>query len=240
MKEKRKIKSNFTLIELLVVIAIIAILAAMLLPSLNKVKKTGNEVNCTSNMKQISLAQANYVMTYNDYCTGAANHRGLNENGFWYDIMFLHKTVDPRMLSCKLNTTNIEFTNDSGTASNNYLRTPTTKSIYRRTYLANILMGYLYKNPSANDVPIVKVPALKGPSVAIFNICGSWENYSHGVSGMTNLQEIYQPGKKVKFLHSRGYNLLFADGHIATAGYAYIQSITNTNRKDNIGKLYNY
>ena len=106
--------------------------------------------------------------------------------------------------------------------------------------MANMLMGYLYNVPHNNDIPLVKIPALKGPSVAIFNICGAWENYSLGVNGTTNLQEIYQPGKSVKFLHSRGYNLLFADGHVSTAGYAYIQSITNANRKDNIGKLYNY
>ncbi len=57
----RYLKSGFTLIELLVVITIIAILFAVLMPTLSRARKQARSVECQNTQRQVGLASLNYA-----------------------------------------------------------------------------------------------------------------------------------------------------------------------------------
>jgi prepilin-type N-terminal cleavage/methylation domain-containing protein/prepilin-type processing-associated H-X9-DG protein len=57
---------GFTLIELLVVIAIIAVLMAIMMPALQRVKEQAREITCRSHLRQYGIAQAMYLDDHDD------------------------------------------------------------------------------------------------------------------------------------------------------------------------------
>ena len=73
---------NFTLIELLVVIAIIAILAAILLPALQKARERGRSAQCTSQMHQIGVTLSTYADMSDDYFPYHKSFESFGPN--WY------------------------------------------------------------------------------------------------------------------------------------------------------------
>ncbi len=75
MNKKQEVQ--FTLMELLFVISIIAILAALLLPSLRKAKEAAKSVACKNNLRQIGMAMRNYTSDNNGSFPMAVDSHGI-------------------------------------------------------------------------------------------------------------------------------------------------------------------
>src|SRR5438874_17119 len=79
MSHKACRRSGFTLIELLVVIGIIAVIAAMGIVAVQKIRETAQRVSCANNLHQIGIAATLHYTT----------HRVLPGNGGWDNTQWI-------------------------------------------------------------------------------------------------------------------------------------------------------
>jgi prepilin-type N-terminal cleavage/methylation domain-containing protein len=75
-------RRGFTLIELLVVVAVIALLMAILMPALQRVKHQARAVACRSNLKQWGLIFAMYADDHDNHLPG-----WLEADGPWPEVL---------------------------------------------------------------------------------------------------------------------------------------------------------
>ncbi len=116
-----RIRRGFTLIELLVVIAIIALLMAILMPALQRVKNQAQSVTCIARLKQWGLMFKMYTDDNNGYFNegwGFGDHpqnTGSGNYGLWMNALRPYYEDQWKMLLCPTATRIVLNANDTGT-----------------------------------------------------------------------------------------------------------------------------
>src|SRR5579871_5568014 len=98
-----KRRPGFTLIELLVVIAIIAILIALLVPAVQKVREAAARTQCNNNLKQWALAMHGYHDTFKQFPPGERS----GPRQTW--VMYLWPFIEQANLSRQINLKTQDF-----------------------------------------------------------------------------------------------------------------------------------
>jgi prepilin-type N-terminal cleavage/methylation domain-containing protein len=88
-------KNGFTLIELLVAIAIIALLLAILMPSLAKVKKVSRRVVCMTNLRSLGQVFHSYASENQDK---VIEYMAMDTGKHWFETMIDHCGDDSLLL----------------------------------------------------------------------------------------------------------------------------------------------
>jgi prepilin-type N-terminal cleavage/methylation domain-containing protein len=96
-------RKAFTLVELLVVIAIIAVMMALLLPAVQKVREAANRMKCAHNLRQMGLALHDYHDSYGAFPPGIVADSSDLRNGKHSGLVFLLPYVEQQALYQRYN-----------------------------------------------------------------------------------------------------------------------------------------
>jgi prepilin-type processing-associated H-X9-DG protein/prepilin-type N-terminal cleavage/methylation domain-containing protein len=227
----------FTLIELLVVVAIIAILAAMLLPTLNRAKFASKNTACKSNLRQQGLALHMYVMDtgYYPYTVDA------NASKTWYMFIAPNYSYNYNVMTCP--TFHGEYPIDQAIVwffGNAYHRGPTPGHVAGVSYgyngfgvgSANVTLWSVYLGLGMQVNPGQSMPSVKESQVLMpadmLAIADSFPQpgFPDIYAFLLSISSTPSPER-----HNGGANLTFADGHVITERVSRIVSTNDFNRR---------
>lgn len=221
------IRHQFTLIELLIVIAIIAILASMLLPTLNQARERARAIRCTGNLKTFGTAEQMYANDFDGMLTPSRSSTHSNSQYLWVYRLNTYLGNDQK-LTLNSTTNKLICTTILGERG---LFTPASGYDNNSTEYGPIILTY------AINLAVSASEYEAGVGVT------AWHQYTaRKLSGMAHpsgtmmLSEMAKyndyvakgnRGNHLLFIHGRMVNMCMADGHAEAVDFT---AIPNTNK----------
>ena len=222
--------NRFTLIELLIVISIIAILAALLLPALERAKETARKINCVSNLKQIGVAAAGYALENKGYNV-PAKYQAISTYRFQVFIWEMQnpgKTIPAAWNVAIMRSKSLQCPGNKVPA---LYSSHDPHSPY--DYAANATICTTAGNDGGFKTgPQYVITNLKEPSRTFLAAEAFYHNQAEHFNNSNTLADVFLYQHNAAFLsmrHDKGANMVFIDGHASTMRKSFSAWTQNDN-----------